>query len=256
VDYGSAERLLRSIIDHITSFRDESQFKNIYRDSLVLCRKNSIDIENLDRPTAGRIRKIPARFQDCFIDSTIGHRDTATSEGHHRVNIFYPLIDAILIEMRDRFAPSTSTLLTSLSALHPQSNHFLDTDKIKSLACELDLNVACTMNEISVVLPMFASAAKPLDIIDFFHQILPLKHAFPNVFALITVAITMPVSSTTCERTFSRLKLIKTCVRNTMGHARLSDMAILAIEREITVDLDRTVEQFSKEHKDSRIFFQ
>jgi hypothetical protein len=41
-----------------------------------------------------------------------------------------------------------------------------------------------------------------------------------------------------------------------MGHARLSDMAILAIERDITVDLDRTVKQFSKEHKDSRIYLE
>ncbi len=38
-----------------------------------------------------------------------------------------------------------------------------------------------------------------------------------------------------------------------MGDGRLSDMAILAIEREIMIDLDQTVEQFSKKHINSRI---
>ena len=53
-----------------------------------------------------------------------------------------------------------------------------------------------------------------------FHQIRSLKHAFPNIFNLVTIAITMPVSSTTCERTFSPLNLIKTFVRNKMGDDR------------------------------------
>ncbi len=73
------------------------------------------------------------------------------------------------------------------------------------------------------------------------------------MFNLVTIAITMPVSSTTCERTFSRLKLIKTFARNKMGDGRLSDMAILTIEREIMIDLDQKVEQFSKKHINSRI---
>jgi hAT family C-terminal dimerisation region len=167
--------------------------------------------------------------------------------------LYYPLIDALLFEIRDRFAPATSTLLSNLSVLHPQNNDFLDGNKIKNLALELDLDLTCTMNENNVLSHMFTSDRKPEDIIDLFHQIRPLKHAFPNMFNLVTIAITMPVSSTTCERTFSRLKLIKTFARNKMGDGRLSDMAILAIEREIMIDLDQTVEQFSKKHINSRI---
>ncbi|CAH1637135.1 unnamed protein product [Spodoptera littoralis] len=41
------------------------------------------------------------------------------------------------------------------------------------------------------------------------------------------------VTVASCERPFSKLKLIKTYLRSTMGHARLSDLAILSIERDI-----------------------
>jgi hypothetical protein len=253
VDYGSAEILLCDIVDHITLLRDEQHFKMIYEDSVALCSRNNITVENDVHVRVERIRKIPTRFRDFFVDSTICNRKKDTSEASYRINLYYPLIDALLLEIRDRFAPATSTILRNLSVLHPQNNHFLDGNKIKNLAVELNLDSTCTVNENNVLLHMFTSDRKPEDIIDLFHQIRPLKHAFPNMFNLVTIAITMPVSSTTCERTFSRLKLIKTFARNKMGDGRLSDMAILAIEREIMIDLDRTVEQFSKKHINSRI---
>nr|CAI5858450.1 unnamed protein product [Callosobruchus analis] len=37
----------------------------------------------------------------------------------------------------------------------------------------------------------------------------------------------MPVSVASCERSFSKLKLIKTYLRSTMGQERLSGLAIL-----------------------------
>ncbi len=237
---------------------DEQQFKSFYEDSVALCRQNNIAVENTLCGRPGRIRKIPARFHDCFVESTIGNQNKDTSETHHRINLFYPRIDALLIEIRDRFALPTSTMLKNLSALHPESDHFFYAVKIKELALEFYLDVTCTVNEKNVLIPMFTSGTKtkPEDIIDLFHEIRLLKHTFPNMFNLLIITITMPVSSTTCERNFSRLKLMKTFARNTMGDNRLSGMAVLAIERDITIDLDETVEQFAKEHKDSRILLQ
>ena len=41
----------------------------------------------------------------------------------------------------------------------------------------------------------------------------------------------------TCERSFSKLKLIKNYLRSTMGQSRLSDMAILLIESDMVNDI-------------------
>nr|CAH7713145.1 unnamed protein product [Callosobruchus chinensis]CAH7732797.1 unnamed protein product [Callosobruchus chinensis]CAH7756156.1 unnamed protein product [Callosobruchus chinensis] len=43
----------------------------------------------------------------------------------------------------------------------------------------------------------------------------------------------MPVTVASCERSFSKLKLIKTYLRSTMGQERLSGLAILSIEGDI-----------------------
>nr|CAH7712964.1 unnamed protein product [Callosobruchus chinensis] len=56
---------------------------------------------------------------------------------------------------------------------------------------------------------------------------------FPNVVVAIKIFLTMPVTVASCERSFSKLKLIKTYLRSTMGQERLSGLAILSVEGDI-----------------------
>nr|CAH7713142.1 unnamed protein product [Callosobruchus chinensis] len=62
---------------------------------------------------------------------------------------------------------------------------------------------------------------------------LDLKKMFPNVVVAMKIFLTMPVTVASCERSFSKLKLIKTYLRSTMGQERLSGLAILSIEGDI-----------------------
>ena len=68
---------------------------------------------------------------------------------------------------------------------------------------------------------------------DVLNEITPMKQAFLTTVALIKGAVTFPVSSIVCERSFSKMKLIKNYARNSMGDERLSDLSVLAIENEI-----------------------
>ena len=79
-------------------------------------------------------------------------------------------------------------------------------------------------------------------------ELAPLKVAFPTLLQLLRIALTIPVSSAKCERTFSTLKRIKTYIRSSMSEDRLNDTAILAIEHDITssLNLDNIVTEFSK----------
>ena len=61
------------------------------------------------------------------------------------------------------------------------------------------------------------------------------------------------VSSTTCDRTFSKMKLIKTTLRNTMTDDRLSYLCLLAVERDIIVNFEQLIYKFSDIYKNSRI---
>ncbi len=57
----------------------------------------------------------------------------------------------------------------------------------------------------------------------------------------------------TCERTFSKMKQFKTTVRNTMTDDRLTDLCFLAVERDIDVNFEQLIDNFSDIHKNSRI---
>jgi len=50
--------------------------------------------------------------------------------------------------------------------------------------------------------------------------------------------LTIPVTSASAERSFSKLKLIKIYLRNTMTQNRLSGLAMLSIENEIASELN------------------
>lgn len=76
---------------------------------------------------------------------------------------------------------------------------------------------------------------KPLD--SFIDQLIPLHIAFPNLLKQLQIALTLSVSSAAYERTFSSLKRVKTYLRSTMSDERLTNLALLTIEKDLTVTL-------------------
>jgi hypothetical protein len=94
---------------------------------------------------------------------------------------------------------------------------------------------------------------KPKIMIDLYFEVLPLQQAFPTILSLLIDAMTIPVSSTITERTYSKMKLIKTVARNSMADSRLSDLSLLAIEEDFCVDCQKIIDAFSIQHKNSRI---
>lgn len=74
-----------------------------------------------------------------------------------------------------------------------------------------------------------------------------LQDSVPNIVILLRIFLTIAVSVATCERSFSKLKLIKNYLRSTMSTLRLRNLAILSIEREISdvVDFDEVINDFS-----------
>ena len=56
--------------------------------------------------------------------------------------------------------------------------------------------------------------------------------AYPNVNALLNLALTLPITSCESERSFSQLQLIKTARRATISETRLSSLALIKINRE------------------------
>ena len=93
--------------------------------------------------------------------------------------------------------------------------------------------------------------------VDIFKDCSPLQ--FPNIRTLLQIALTLPVTSCECERSFSQLKLLKTYSRSTISAKRFSGLALMKIHRDYCVELlsperiKELVQKFS-EKNDSTIF--
>lgn len=238
---------------------NETTFKHLFDDVMEFAKKFDI---NLNQPTRFRRKtSIPTRFKNSvIITTTVGHRDRGnqqsfeSNEEKFRNELFYSLIDAILIELNDRFSDENIILLSSVSAAHPGNQHFLNTEHLKPLAAHLLIDVNVLDNELNVVKHFIRDKQSSMTSIkDLLSTLEPVNEAFPATVSLLRGALCLPVSSTTCERSFSRMKLIKTYCRNSMGDERLSHLTVLAVERNFNVDLEETVDIFSMNHQNSRI---
>ena len=56
--------------------------------------------------------------------------------------------------------------------------------------------------------------------------------SYPNVSALLNIALTLPITLCESERSFSQLKLVKTARRSTMSESRLSALALMKINQD------------------------
>jgi len=62
--------------------------------------------------------------------------------------------------------------------------------------------------------------------------------SFPDVLTACLIFLTIPITVASAKRSFSKLKLIKNYLRNSMSQNRLSNIVILNIERSRTDELD------------------
>ena len=69
------------------------------------------------------------------------------------------------------------------------------------------------------------------------------RDVFPTLCIVWRLLLTIGFSIASCERSFSKLKLIKTCIRLSMLQERLTSLALISIEREfLSADVKNEVQ--------------
>lgn len=81
-----------------------------------------------------------------------------------------------------------------------------------------------------------------------------LQMIFPNLYILLKIGITLPVSSASTERSFSKLKIIKNRLRTTMGEERLKGLMVTSSEADLLdaekIDYVKIMDLFTKNAPD------
>jgi hypothetical protein len=83
----------------------------------------------------------------------------------------------------------------------------------------------------------------------FFNPQKNLKNVFPNLFILLKIFLTVPVSSCEAERSFSALKRILTWLRSTMSQDRLSSLTLIQMNSKelVKLDIEKMIDWFDLE---------
>ncbi|XP_048503020.1 uncharacterized protein LOC125498784 [Beta vulgaris subsp. vulgaris] len=83
----------------------------------------------------------------------------------------------------------------------------------------------------------------PIDMLNFLKGI----DCFPNVSVAYRILLTIPVTVASAERSFSKLKLLKSYLRSTMVQERLNGLALIAIENDLleTIQYEDLVDEFA-----------
>ena len=95
--------------------------------------------------------------------------------------------------------------------------------------------------------PSFLEALKILA-----HPDYHLVDAYPTLCKVYAIAVAIPISSATAERSFSALKRVKTRIQSTMLQGRLEALLLMAVERQILHCLDKQciIDMFAKTSKE------
>ena len=141
-------------------------------------------------------------------------------------------------------------------ALSPGSCTFLDVADIKAFCRHYSIfcgdTLAAIESEIALLKDMFTREEElPKTLLEFYVFMSPHKILFPRIFTAIQVAATVPVSSSSAERSFSALKRIKSYLRSTMSEERGSDLGVLHVNRNILslIDEEDILNRFAEKNR-------
>ena len=83
------------------------------------------------------------------------------------------------------------------------------------------------------------------------------NHVLLQVESLVKVLVTIPCSNAEAERSFSKLRLLKTYLRSTMTQERLNHLAILNVHRDKLdeINIEDVLEEFISRNNSRRTVF-
>ena len=104
--------------------------------------------------------------------------------------------------------------------------------------CAIKKNVIVASRLCDVVDVQFTIEKEgPLELLQFIQKY-NLGNSVPNIVIMLRIFLAIAVSVATCERSFSKLKLIKNFFRTSMNTLRLRNLATLSIEQQLTDNIN------------------
>ncbi len=165
--------------------------------------------------------------------------------------MYYSFIDVLYHEIQRRFRGEGETQSSKiLSALHnlTKANNWIvkdavgpDSLKAISALCEFYGGEEKLKTELKVFHASFPTSSTLKEMLKTRRDISG-KDIFPTLVDIIRIYSTIPVSTAIVERSFSKLKLVKDTLRSLCTEEMVSDLLLLAIDKDIPVNHSEVIQ--------------
>lgn len=242
VDLASAMEMCQNLIDLLTKMREKSaeKFKLLF-----------VDAENLAK-MIGEELKMPRVTQR---QTNRENFECDSPENYFRLAIFNPFLDHFVNQLQDRLL-NHKTILAQIQNILPCKITSLKENELND-SIETILRQWENISDDPIIVikkeallwqqKWIGCKERPHTFIDSLNLCDEL--IFPNIFKLIQICATIPVSVASAERSFSTLKRVKTYLRNSMGENRLNGLALLSIHRAIKVETEEVINVFKQKNR-------
>lgn len=241
VDLAEAFMCTQAVSDTLKGKRTDVFATDLYERTKVLCHTHSIP-----EPDAKKRHK-QRKMDDFVLETTLGTGTELVRSAAFKTDLLFPCVDRMVSELEVRFCSVDTGLLKGIQACSPKSDNFLSESHLDELAKHYHINLK--REEVVVARNYLArkteAGCAPQDMLAV-HNLLD-SDTYPSLKATIQVALTVPVSSCSCERSFSALRRLHSWLRQTMGQKRLHSLAAMSIESDILGCLshNRVIDRFA-----------
>ncbi|CAH9118732.1 unnamed protein product [Cuscuta europaea] len=238
---GNVVDLVKTVKTDLEKYRNDYGWDLLIEEVATFCSKHDIDVPNMMDVKPGRVKRQKT------IDGS-----PKTYYHYFHVDIFLEVIDRRIQEMNNRFTESSSELLMCIASLSPK-NPFsnFDVKRLLRLANLYPDDFSSREKfELNEQLRMFITFVKSSPRFSGLQSIEDLAKTlvetewhttYKLVYRLIQLALVLPVTTATVERSFSTMKFIKNDLRNKIGEEYLTDCLVCYIEKDVFVKIENEV---------------
>lgn len=191
-----------------------------------------------------------------FFDELASDQRLQDPEAAFKVHVFYAIVDTALSQLNSRFQ-GQNLVCDTFSFLQPAKLLELSDSDLELAARKLQeeykhdvgIDFPSELRSFRREFRSELTLQSSVSVLDIF-KLLMSSHMAASVPELATVCalfLTLPVTVASAERSFSKLKLIKTYLRSTISQDRLDGLSLLAIESDAAkkLDTDSLIDKFA-----------
>jgi hypothetical protein len=191
-------------------------------------------------PQLPRKRRRPARFSS----DSARMDEPSTTEDFYKQQ-YFQAIDIVVDAIKRRFQQHAFLMLTQVEKfiLEVANRPCDEIPKDVSTFLSVDIDIDSLKREIAMISDYFGSIneqnkvkikmiTRVSTVCDLMNESIAGKTMFPEYDNLLRIYLTIPVTTASAERAFSTLNRLKTCLRCSIGQARLNHCLIAHVYKE------------------------